>query len=50
MRCKITKKTHVLVDFLSKISQTPKNLLSSMCLSRVGTKSETDQFFRPYRQ
>ena len=29
----------------SKISQTPKKLLSSMYLSRVGRKSETDNFF-----
>ena len=34
--------------FFSKISRPSKKLLSSMKLSRVDRKSETDKFFRPY--
>ena len=45
MRCKITVKTHVLVEFFLKSLKPLQKLLSSMLLSRVGRKSETDKFF-----
>ena len=48
MRCKTTKK-RVLVELFLKSLKPLKKLLSSMQLSRVGRKSETDKFFfRPY--
>ena len=44
MRC-----MYVFVEFFLKSLKTPsKKQLSSMKLSRVDRKSETDKFFRPY--
>ena len=45
MRCKITKKYVCFGEILPNTSQTPKKNLSSMQLSRVGRKSETDKIF-----
>ena len=45
MRCKITKKCMFLVKCFLIPLKPLKNLLSSMKLSRVGRKSETDKFF-----
>ena len=45
MSCKITKKMYVFDEIIPNTSQTPKKLLSSMKLSRVGRKSEMDKFF-----
>ena len=45
MRCKITKKRMFWWIFFLKYLKPQKTLLSSMQLSRVGRKSETDKFF-----
>ena len=44
MKCKITK-NEFFVEFFLKSFKPLKKLLSSMLLSRVGRKSETDKFF-----
>ena len=46
MICKITKKMYVFGEIFPNTSQTPKKtFFSSMKLSRVGRKSETDTIF-----
>ena len=45
MRCKITKKCMILVNFFLIPLKPLKKLLSSIKLSRVRRKSEMDKFF-----
>ena len=45
IRCKITKNVRFGGIFFIKSLNPSKKLLSSMLLSRVGRKSETDRFF-----